>query len=465
MTRLNHLPIRAKIAAACATLTAAAVLVFAVGTLVNLYHEQIEAADVELAEEAWHIANIAVGDESARSRIRMARVETIEPWVAFAVIAHDGSVWRSNETLPEEVVRVALAIETPETIRHGEGTWRARAFTSGEENVVVTVNLDEVHDIVADLILAYLLALPLVGLVAGGGGWWVAGWALQPVRQVTHTAADIRASSLSARVPVPPANDEIADLARELNAMLVRLERSFEQAERFASDASHELRTPLTIMRGEIEALLRDETMPERSEERLVSLQEEVDRLERITGNLLLLARLDAGAGLNEARPVDLSALVAEACDDLEPLMASREVTLEADIAPGVVIPGDDALLRRIVLNLLENAAKFNNAGGIVRIALRVAETGIQMTVANTGPGIPGHLRSRVFQRFFRGDSARVRAGHGLGLGLAREIARAHGGDIVLDDPAVEGWTRFRLHLPVRAAVVGVNGRLGGFSG
>lgn len=453
MTRLDRLPIRAKIAAACAMLSAATVLVFAVGTLVNVYHEQIEAADLELAEEAWHIENIVVSDESARTRIRAARVDYVEPWVAFAVIAHDGSVWRSSDSLPEEVVRSTYPAGKPQTIRLRSGSWRAKSFAVGEENVVVTVNLEEVHDIVADLILAYVLALPFVGLVAGFGGWWVAGWALHPVRQVTHTAAEIRAENLSARVPVPPSHDEIAHLAQVLNAMLSRLERSFEQAERFAADASHELRTPLTILRGEIEALLRDEVIPERAEQRLVSLQEEVDRLERITGNLLLLARLDAGAGLTETRPVDFSAIVAEACEDLEPLMASRDVRLETDLAPGATMSGDDALLRRIVFNLLENAAKFNTAGGLVRIGLGVARQSIHLTVENTGPGIPRALRARVFDRFFRVNAARVRAGHGLGLGLAREIARAHGGDVVLDESAPEGWTRFVARLPAAAAV------------
>lgn len=452
MSLLDRLPIRAKIAAACASLTAAAVLVFSIGTLVNLYHEQIEAVDLELTEEVRHVAHWVAAAEPDLDAIKLELVDVVEPWVAFAVVGSDGGVWRSRDALPEEVVRAVPSDGTTRTIRHARGSWRAESVRFADGHVVAAVNLEEVHDIVTDLLFAYVLALPLAGIVAGVGGWFVAGRSLQPVRQLTATAAAIHVRNLSARVPVPPARDELAHLARMLNAMLLRLEKSFEQAERFAADASHELLTPLTIMRGELEALLREAEFPQGVEQRLVSLQEEVHRLERITGNLLLLAKLDTGAALATSLDVDFSRLVADACDDIEPLMVARSVTFEAELAPGQVVAGDDALLRRVVLNLLENAVKFNEPGGCVRVRLEAERRGPVLSIENTGPGIPAAQRGRIFERFFRVDTARVRAGHGLGLGLAREIARVHGGDVVLDESAPETWTRFIVRLPNRSS-------------
>jgi len=442
------LPIRAKIAAACAALTAAVIAVFAAGTLVNIFHEQMEAADMELESEARHVAQMMATGEFSRERIQGVQVTTVEPWVAFAVFEADGSLWRSSGAIPEEVARAAVAGDKPVTVHHAKGSWRVRSFAFAGETIVVSCDLAEVHEILFDLLLAYLLALPLAGLVAGVGGWWVATWALQPVRVLTKAAEEIRAENLASRVPTPKGRDEIARLAQVLNAMLARLEGSLRQAERFAANASHELRTPLTIMRGEIEALLRDEPLSPESERRLVSLQEETDRLDRISGNLLLLARLDAGEAPVEPQVLDMSALVAEACEDIDALAASRDVTLETAIEPGVRIRGNGDLLRRLTLNLLDNATKFNLAEGKVRCTISAHPREVRLSVGNTGPGIPAALRPRVFQRFFRADSARERAGHGLGLALSREIARAHGGELRLSDASSNGWTEFIATFP-----------------
>ncbi len=446
--KLPPVSIRVKIAAACALTTAAGVLVFATGTLVNIYEELIEAADMELASEARHVAQIIGVDGFSKDRIQNAKVASVEPWVAFAVFEEDGTIWRSSGSLPEEVARAPVPGKRAVTIHHEHGGWRVRSFIVANRTVVVSYDLEEVHDMVLELLMAYALALPLAGLVAGLGGWWVAGRALKPIRNLTSAADQIRADNLSARVPVPAARDDVAHLAEVLNAMLGRLERSFRQAERFASDASHELRTPLTIMRGVIEAMLRDEQYSPNAERRLVSLQEETDRLERITGNLLLLARFDAGESRAAHDPVDFSNLVGEACDDFVAMASAREVTLEATIAPQIVVQGDNDLLRRLILNLLDNATKFNVAGGRVRCSVTSSDREARLVVANTGPGIPAEMRPRVFERFFRADLARERAGHGLGLALSREIVRSHGGDLQLSSESVNGWTEFVASIP-----------------
>ncbi len=445
---MNALSIRAKIAVACAGLTAATVASFAVGTLVNIYEESIEAADMEIASEARHVAEIMSLDDFSRERIQNTGVEKIEPWIAFAVIETDGSIWRSNGNLPDEIVRALVTGERPITVRHGGKSWRVQHLPIKGRTVVVSFDLAEVHSIVLDQLVAYVLALPLTGVVAGFGGWWVAGRALRPVRELTRAAEGIHAENLSIRVPMPEKRGDLARLTNVLNAMLDRLERSFRQAERFAADASHELRTPLTIMRGELESVLQSEALSPRAERKLVSVQEETDRLERITTNLLLLARFDAGADGFGLRSIDLSSVVLEACDDISVITSNREIVLEHLVSPNVTVLGDEDLMRRMVLNLLDNAAKFNSSGGRVSCVLDTANGNARLSVGNTGPGIPEALRGRLFERFFRADQARQRAGNGLGLALSREIARFHGGDLDLSESGKEGWTEFIAWIP-----------------
>ncbi|MGC4016296.1 MAG: ATP-binding protein [Luteolibacter sp.] len=250
------------------------------------------------------------------------------------------------------------------------------------------------------------------------------------------------------RLPAVEVDDEIGQLTGVINDMLDRLEKGLRQAERFASDASHELRTPLTIMKGEIDGLLARPDLPHGIEEKLVSQQEEISRLDRITERLLLLARFDAGAYVPARQQIDFSELVKEACEDMELLTSSRDLTMEVDIHPALHLQGDSILLRRVVLNLLDNAAKFNIPSGSLACRLEQEQGVARLTVSNTGPGIPDEEREKIFERFYRTDAARVRAGYGLGLSLCREIVRAHGGDIRLENPPHGRLTNFIVTLP-----------------
>ena len=272
-------------------------------------------------------------------------------------------------------------------------------------------------------------------------------------RPATETAAAIEAGALELRLPPASVNDEVGRLTTMLNKMLERLEKNFRQAERFAADASHELRTPLTIMRGEIETLLTRSDLAPDIENRLLSLQEEIARLNRIIEHLLLLARFDAGQAASIREPVDLSALARETCEDAELFSSAQNIRIEAFIAADVVVSGDPGQLRRVLLNLLDNACKFNIPGGLVRCALEKDDPLARLVVTNTGPGIPPEMQSRLFKRFFRADAARVQAGHGLGLSLCREIIQAHGGEIHLAQDSQDGFTQFVVTLPQSAYV------------
>jgi signal transduction histidine kinase len=447
---MNKLPIRLKFALWAAGLAGALLLLYSIGTLAFVYREQIEAVDLELAGEAKHIAEL---DRQAPARQTADEIMQHEPWLAYALFDRTGAVQRRSAGLPESTARAALERVRPRTVKAAANTWRIGAFRQGDATIVVAYNLIEIRDIVTNLLTGYGLTLPLALAAAGIGGWWVAGRAIRPVRELTSAAERVQAAHLDQRVPVPKSRDDIQRLALVLNAMLARLEGSFNQANRFAADASHELRTPLTIIRGEIERMLHTPGLDAANETRLVSLQEEIDRLDHITDHLLLLARFDAGRADLRFAPVDLSALMRGACEDAELLATAEDVTLQAEIAPGVTVAGDSGHLRRLLLNLLQNATRHNRPGGEARCRLTAAEGRATISVSNTGPGIPPSLRERIFERFSRGDASRTdRKNHGLGLSLCREIAQAHGGTVVLGPERAGGWTEFIVDLPLARA-------------
>lgn len=445
---MRPLPIRWKFALWTMALVATALLIFSGGALFNLYNEQIDAVDLEIQADAKHLTQLSNLQTTYEMVEEMTRDQ---PLLSFALFDKEGRLQKTSKRMPEYLARNALNSPDLCTVRDNAGVRRLGAFRQVSGRFVLAYSLDEVEETFSDILLAFGVSLPVVLIVAALGGWWVAGRALAPVRKLIVATESIDSERLDQRVPVTTTNDELDRLAAVFNAMLDRLEKSFVQTKRFAADASHELRTPLTIMRGEIEQLLREPGITPNHEGKLLSLQEEIDRLDRITESLLLLTQLDTGSIALERSTVDLSALVAEACEDAELLGASRQVRVEARIPENIIVLGDSAHLRRILLNLLDNSTKYNVIGGIVTCVLSSHSGQAMFRIGNSGPGIPVNLSSRVFQRFFRADASRAgrETSHGLGLSLARDIARAHGGDLNYVIPIEPGWTEFILTLPI----------------
>ena len=307
----------------------------------------------------------------------------------------------------------------------------------------------EAAELIVDLASAYMTALPVAVLVAAFGVWWITRKALQPLHDVAAAAELIHAKALDQRLPQPPVHDEVGRLVRVLNETFDRLERSFAQAMRFSSDASHELKTPLTIMRGEIESALRTEVDNPRIEGLLDSLLHQTQRLSDIAENLLLLSRADAGALTLKKEPIDFSAMCHELVEDAEILSLRQNITTQSEISPGIQVCADELYLRRTLLNLLDNAIKYNIEGGTVSISAATPGSQVFFRIANTGPEIPEEHENRIFERFYRADlsrSSEVR-GSGLGLSICREIVLAHEGQIWLERPR-PGWTAFVFTLP-----------------
>lgn len=289
--------------------------------------------------------------------------------------------------------------------------------------------------------------MPLLLLVALGLGWILVTRALRPVKDLTTTMESLTERDLSRRLSVARTASEFRPLIEVFNKMLQRLERSFQQASRFSSDAAHELRTPLTILQGELESLCAAEPTGSSAQRSYNSLLDEVVRMRMMTDRLLLLARADAGRLLGRRESVEVGDVVAEVFEDMEAVAPDISVTM--DLTPATV-SGDRELITRALANLASNAVKYNRPEGSISVFMTCPEKMCRVEVASTGETIPPDLQPHLFDRFFRVDSARSREkdGVGLGLSLGREIARAHGGDLTLVESR-NGRTVFRLEIPL----------------
>ncbi|MDP9098813.1 MAG: ATP-binding protein [Verrucomicrobiota bacterium] len=361
-------------------------------------------------------------------------------------------LYRSPKLGSEEILRAAGNRKLFD-VKTKSGAVRFAVFEAGDIRFALGRELRGVTESLLGLVSAYLFTLPLIILAAGAGGWWIAHRATAPVNMIAVQAQKISASDLHQRIPLPASGDEIGNLALVLNAMFDRLQRSFEQVTRFTSDASHELKTPLALMRAELELALGSESIPPAQRELLSDLIEQCSELSQIVDGLLFLSRTDDRRLAIEQSPIDLVALVRELLEDAEILAAQAGLTIVCDLPAQLPVTGDVRLLRRAIMNLLGNAIKHNHTGGRVVVTAASDGENAVLAIRNTGPRIPPAAQGKVFERFYRSDSSRNKetGGHGLGLSIAREIARAHRGDAHFVRSDAE-WTEFSLSLPHQVA-------------
>jgi signal transduction histidine kinase len=223
---------------------------------------------------------------------------------------------------------------------------------------------------------------------------------------------------------------------------LEQTSRELHQSVRFSADASHQLKTPVTVLRAGLEDLLADETVSSEMRENVSALIHQTYRITNVIEDLLLLSRMDAGRLHIDFHPVDLAPLIAAWLDDFSTLPDQLELTIETEIPETLLVAGEKRYLTLILQNLLENARKYNRPGGRIRIAAGCDDGWAILTIGNTGRPIPGPAQGHIFERFHRGAAAEDIPGHGLGLNLARELARQHEGDVRLAR-SDEQWTEF----------------------
>jgi signal transduction histidine kinase len=287
------------------------------------------------------------------------------------------------------------------------------------------------------MLVVSLVLVGLMTLIAGAIGWIVAGQALRPLREITATARRVADRSLHERIALSGPKDEIKDLADTLDAMLERLDRSFDSQRRFVANASHELRTPLTITRTLIEVALLDAEANDKVKQLGTTLLAVNQRHEKLTDGLLTLASSEQRAA--DFHPVDLAEIVGHVIAELRPIAEKAAVAIETTLAPAIV-SGDAFLLERLIQNLIENGIQYNQPeNGWIRVMTGTTEDRVDLVIENTGPVVPAYEIPNLFEPFRRlaatdrlAGAARgsfVR-GAGLGLSIVRSVAHVHGGDV-----------------------------------
>jgi signal transduction histidine kinase len=312
-----------------------------------------------------------------------------------------------------------------------------------------TVDSDAGEDL-TQTILLYGGSAIVIGLL---GGWWLTSRALSPVAKLTAAVEKISENNLGQKIPRTNNGDELDRLTEVFNGMTARLDDSFNRIREFTLHASHELKTPLTVMHGEMETALRESSLPNSEREKMLSQLDEIQRLTKIVDGLSLLTRADAGQVALNLETVRFDELVRDNFADAQILAEPAKIKVELEGCEEISIRGDRHRLRQLLLNLVDNAVKYNQPQGSVTMSLRRADGFAEFKIANTGAGIPADKLPRVFDRFFRGDPAHSAEvdGCGLGLSIAQWIVSAHDGKIqIASEPSKQ--TIVAVQLPVDKA-------------
>lgn len=335
-----------------------------------------------------------------------------------------------------------------QTIRYKGEEYRVGAWQEGPYLVKVGVNLSPVLEFQGEIGRGLGIALPVAGLLALLGGFLLGRRAVAPVAELGEAAERISVHAPAERLPLPGCNDEIGKLTHLLNDSFDRLQASYDSATRFAADASHQLKTPVAILRAGLDHLSRETGLDSPQAAEVAVLLQQTRRLTALIDDLLMLSKADAGRLQIEKDTTDLVPLIEASIDDLQALSAERDLQIEVALPDDLIADVDRRAVAVILQNLIENVAKYTPSGGAVRIRAARDSSSIAITVTNTGPTLAPEERERIFERFHRGPvvGENVR-GHGLGLSIARELARAHGGDLCTRD-APDGWIAFEFRLP-----------------
>lgn len=300
---------------------------------------------------------------------------------------------------------------------------------------------------IAEVVLYYGLPTSLLTIV---GGWWLLRKALAPLNQLAKAAERLQIHNLSEQLPCTGAGDEVDRLSRTLNATNARLGDAFNRIREFTLHASHELKTPLAILHGEIEAALNDPATTPAQREMFASQLDEIQRLAKIVEGLTLLAKADSGQVKLAQEAVRFDELLRDSQADAEILAHAQHITVTLSRCDEVTVRGDRHRLRQLLLNLTDNAIKYNQPQGRLDMSLVRAGSQCVLSIVNTGKGIPAALLERVFDRFYRGDESHNSAleGCGLGLSIAEWIVKAHGGAIQITSE-LEQQTTVTVTLPL----------------
>ena len=453
---MTTLSLRARLALWYTAALLIVLVLFAGDVLLAQKRLGIRRADTELADIQATLANV-FGEELRESGSpvqagREARAALGSLGIAFAVIDDHGALIVAN---PRQLTARDLLTDTASppnrTIETTSGNWRvssrAVAFGDARFRFVIARSLSDVAREQGEVRQAMMIVVPVALLLAGAGGLWLAAVGLRPITTMARQAASLAPTGMEDLGP-PQRNDELGQLVTAFNGLVARLRAALHTQRQFMADASHELRTPVSVIRTACEVTLgREHRGEDEYREALHTAHAQSHRLGRLVEDMLVLARADAGG--YPLRPVDLylDDVIDQCRRAVDVLGAERGVTVRSTGATDVRIRGDEELMRRLMLNLLQNAVQHTPSGGAVSVDVSPNGTYVAVRVADAGPGIPEGDRRRIFERFVQLDPSRRSEGTGLGLTIAQWIAEAHDGSLCLESTGPGGST-FRVDLP-----------------
>lgn len=354
--------------------------------------------------------------------------------------------WLSAEQLALADRNQTKALCRVAFFEHEQKQWRGALLKVREHQSFIGIDVAATtSELKSTLREALIVVIPFSFLLSLLGSWVIASHTLRPINRLHRSMDKVTEKDLSHRLPEHKEDKEFQRLIEAYNTMLDRLEDSFQQISRFTADAAHELKTPLTVLRGKLEQAVLAENP---SQLDLNAILDEVGHLSAITRKLLLLSQADSGSMALHLEPVDMTDLLDELTADME--LLSDELVLHCSIDRGLITKGDYVLLTQLLNNLLVNVMRYSLPEKGVTINASENESTLEVVISNACLPLSAQVRSQLFERFYRGESAQTQgvSGSGLGLSLAREIARAHGGDLTLEPSAYDAVV-MKLVLPI----------------
>jgi heavy metal sensor kinase len=448
VTNSRTYSIRVRLTAAYTAVLALTFFFIGMAIWIALDHSIIETADHELRSRLADVSGYVdsfTPDDFKHLEEEFREESLLSQSVANIRVADQQGHWLFRTPSADRwppLVRTDKA--HAETIRVGHEKVRLLTAPIRVGTAQIGLNIDELEEVKDGFLWTIGLGSPVFLFIAALGGYWMSGRALRPVDEISHAAAQISAQDLSARLPSSGVGDELDRLSGVLNEMLRRLQAAFHRITEFTADASHELRTPVAVIQTTAELM---QTRPRTVDEHVAAwtrVRAETERTGHLIGDLLLLARTDAGKTDLELKPIDLSEIARDAADEMRVMADAKGLSLSLHANAPCEIKGDAEALRRCVCILLDNAIKFTPAPGTVSLA--VADN--TLTVSDTGVGIASEDIPLIFERFYRvsKDRSRKTGGAGLGLSIAQWIIARHSGQIQVQSVVGEGST-FTIHL------------------
>jgi two-component system, OmpR family, sensor kinase len=456
--------IRHRIALLVAGAGFAAGLLFSVAVFLELVEQPFQILDKELKEAAHRLARekITAQKKSISTPHTPADAENDPYWLKISDSTSKETVYESDlgrhvtfpSLAPGGRTIVFAVIPTEKSRPDKKTAFRVRTIETEVEGRKLTVQIGrsmeklilEIEDLLMGLIAGFIFSTMTLIVLS----LFIAGKILKPVRELNEKAGDISEKNLEHRIPEGAGRDEFTELTRTINRMLDRLQFSFSRQKRYLADASHELKSPIAMLRLFFEEAAQRSDLPEAFRRQMNNQRLNMLRIDRLVKTLMELSVLELKTSLT-LESFDLIGLIQSVLEDFTPLMERAKIRVETDFPADMGMQGDRDQIRRVLINLLDNAVKYNVEGGDIRLALSEKNRVIHLSLCNTGPGIPGEELPKVFDQFYRVEKSRSKeyGGVGLGLSIVQEIIRLHRGTVSIDsEPGV--WTQVNISFPAR---------------